>query len=475
MTSKTPKILLVNPPADSKAPSMPLGLAFIAGYLKSKEKGIEISVIDAWAEDISFEELERRAVLSKAEIVGIYMVSPRYRRAKLAIEACRRALPESVIIAGGPHTSAVPIETLQDIPQLDIAAIGEGEITMHELVLAVKNRSSLEQVNGIAFRGKNEEIIVTKPRDFIKNLDELPFAARELFPVRKYKPLPPFGRRVPYLTMNTSRGCPYQCAFCSKSTFKDFYRAMSPKRVVDEIEEMISKYGVKEIFVTDDDFTLNMKRAEGICDEIIQRKLKVIWSTSTRADQLSYPLLEKMKKAGCWFIVFGVESGNQKILDTINKGIKIEKTIWAFETCRKAGVAPACSFIVGLPGETKETIQDTANLIKKMKPGFVSGGVLVAYPGSRFSRLVSEGKYNGKLRILSEDESQGRIFLGKGNNAVFEDNLTYEQMQAAISTIERQFYLRPQYIIQCLRNIRSFADIRYYINSGWAVIKSIIR
>lgn len=466
MNTKTPKILLINPPADSRAPSMPLGLAFIAGYLKNKEKDIEISVIDAWAENIGFEELERRASLSKADIVGIYMVSPRYRRAKLAIEASKRALPNSIIVAGGPHPSALPAETLQDIPQLNISVIGEGEVAMHEIVKGYQ----LSAIRGIAFREGNE-IKLTPPREFIKNLDELPFPARELFPIEKYRALPPFGRRTPYLNMNTSRGCPYQCAFCSKSIFKDFYRAMSPKRVVDEMEEMVLRYGVKEIFITDDDFTLDMKRAEGICDEIIKRRLKVIWSTSTRADQLSEPLLKKMKKAGCWFIIFGVESGNQKILDTISKGIKIEKTIWAFEAVRRAGIAPACSFIAGLPGETKETIQDTANLIKRIKPAIISGGVLVVYPGSRLSVLIKEGKYQGKLRILTEDESQGRVFLGKGNNTVFEDNLTYEEMLSAIRKIEHDFYFRPQYIFQCIKNIKSFSDFKYYLASGLAVIK----
>jgi len=461
------KILLINPPNESRAFSMPMGLASIAAYLKSKNKNIDISAIDAWAEKLEPAELANRISRTAADIIGIYMVSPRYDQAKSTIEICRKALPNSIIIAGGPHPSALPAETLKKIPELDICAIGEGELTMQELVKS----QPIETINGIAYRD-GKEIKLTSPRDFIKNLDDLPFPARDLFPLQKYKPSAPHGRKMPFFIMNTSRGCPFQCAYCSKDVFKNMYRAVSPKRVADEIEELISKYRAKEIFFSDDDFSMNMERAEGICDEIIKRGIKIRWSTSTRVDQVTEQLLSKMYRAGCRFICYGVESGNQKVLDTISKGYKTEEAISAFKMTREAKIATVCNFIIGLPGETKKTIQDTLDLMKKIKPNFISGSILSIFPGSRLFKLILDGKYPGKLRTL---ESSGRVFLGKGNYTVLEDNLTYEEMKEELQRVKQEFFLRPQYFWQALTDIRSLDDLKYYLQAGLEVIQSAIK
>jgi radical SAM superfamily enzyme YgiQ (UPF0313 family) len=347
---------------------------------------------------------------------------------------------------------------------------------MYELVKSLQSNSELSRVDGIAYRDKNNgQIIITKTRNFIKNLDSLPLPARELFPLNKYRTAPPpYGRKKPYFVMITSRGCPFQCAYCSKDVFKDTFRARSPKKVCDEVEELISKYNAREIQFSDDDFTMDMQRAEQICDEILRRNLKIRWSCLTRADLVNEKLLRKMKDAGCWLIAYGVESGNQKLLDAINKGINIEQTISAFEMTRKAGISPLCSFMFGLPGETKKTIQETIDFVKKIKPAFISCGVLFVYPGSRFFKLIQAGKYSGRLRTPDTKKNLPGAFF-RGNYTVFEDNLTLEQLKEPIKKIEREFYLRPQYLIQCLKSIRSFSDFAYYLNGATAVIKSLIR
>jgi len=467
MSSIKSKILLISPPGEFK-PVLPLGLASIAAYLKDKD--VDISVIDAWAEGLEFEELKSRVSQVQANIVGIYMVSPFYDKAKKTIEVCRKVLPNSIIIAGGPHPSALPLETLKDIPQLDICAVGEGEITMSELVKG----APFSTINGIAYRDK-KEIKLTPSREFIKNLDNLPIPSRELFPIKKYKTHPPYGRKNPYFSMTTSRGCPFQCAYCSKDVFKDVFRARSPQKVVDEIEELISKYGAKEIHFYDDDFTLDMKRAKGVCDEILKRGIKIIWSCTTRVDLVNENLLKKMKKAGCWLISYGVESGNQKILDKINKGYTINQVISAFEMTRKIGISTLAFLMVGLNGETKQTIQETIDLSKKLKPNFVSWGILIVYPGSRLFKLIQAGQYSDKLRVLNKEEKLSGTYFGKGNYTVFEDSLTFEELQTIIKKANREFYLRPQYILQTLMSIRSFSDLNHYIKGGIEVIKSTIR
>ena len=270
---------MINPPSEFKTPVLPLGLASIAAYLKQNNKDFDISVIDAWAERLNYEELKKRIAQTNADFIGVSMVSPRYNEAQETIKICRQIFPEALIVAGGPHPSAVPEDTLKEVPELDACVIGEGEITMHELAAGLE----FSQIDGIAFR-ENDQIKTTKPREFIKDLDLLPYPARDIFPLEKYKTHPPYGRENPYFSMINSRGCPFNCAYCSKDVFKQTFRANSPKRVCDELEMLISRYNAKEIHFYDDDFTMDMQRAGQVCDEIIKRKIKIRWSCTTRVN-----------------------------------------------------------------------------------------------------------------------------------------------------------------------------------------------
>jgi len=469
-----PKILLINPPSEFKTPILPLGLASIAAYLETKNIDVSISIIDAWAEELSFDKLSNRVNQSEADIIGIYMLSPRYDQAKKTIEICRQVSPNSVIIAGGPHPSAMPIKTLEQIPELDVCCVGEGEVTMYEFVKAIQNSSDLSMVNGIAYRDGNKGLILTQPREYIANLDNLPLPARQLFPLEKYRTHPPYGRKNPFFSIMTSRGCPFNCAYCSKDVFKRTYRGRSPENVCNEIEELISKYNAQEIHFYDDDFTLDMKRAEAICDEIIRRKIKIIWSCLTRVDLINETLLKKMEQAGCWLISYGVESGNQQILNIINKGIKLDQVTSAFKMTRRVGIRTLGYFMIGLPGETKQSIRQTIDLSKKIKPNFVSWSILTVFPGSFFFRQIQQGKYQGQLKVLDKKKNMAGTFSGKGNFMTLEDNLTIEQMRKAVKQANLEFYLRPNYVFQCLKDIRSLADFKYYLSGGLEVIKSVI-
>lgn len=463
------RILLVNPQNELKNPVLPLGLASIAAYLRSKERNLDISVIDAWAENLELEKLKNRVSQTNADLVGVYMLSPCYDQAKATIEVCRQALPRALIIAGGPHPSALPAETLKDIPQLDVCVVGEGEITIYELT----KKLVLSDIKGIAYRD-NQEIKINEPMDFIKNLDELPLPARDLFPISKYKIHPPHGRKNPSFSMVTSRGCPFNCAYCSKDVFQNKFRARSPQKVCDEIEELIHKYKAKEIHFYEDDFTLDMKRAEEICDEIIRRNIKIIWSCVTRVDLVNENLLKKMKRAGCWLISYGVESGNQQILNAINKGFSKEQVVSMFQATKKLGISTLGYFMVGLPGETKSTIRETIDFAKTIKPDFASWGVLIVYPGSHFFKLIKNCAYPGKLRILTKKEKVASTLFGRGNLMVLEDNLTFEELNKEAQNAIREFYLRPQYLWQSLKNVRSFSDIKYYLSAGVELIKSVL-
>ena len=179
--------------------------------------------------------------------------------------------------------------------------------------------------------------------------------------------------------------------------------------------------------------------------------------------------------AGCWNVMYGVESGSQKILDSISKGFTIQQIISAFEITKKIGLTTLCSFIYGLPGETKETLQESFELAKKIKPNFFAGGPLKVYPGSRIYKLIQSGNYPGRVRNLKKDEKIVAAFFNRGNYTVLEDNMTFEEMIAIAKKATREFYLRPQYIWQSLIDIRSFSDFRYYLKGGIEIMKLIIK
>ena len=179
-----------------------------------------------------------------------------------------------------------------------------------------------------------------------------------------------------------------------------------------------------------------------------------------------------MKEAGCYLVMYGMESGNQKILNAINKGFTIEQIVSAFQITRKIGLKTTVCVMVGLPGETEETVKDTFSLLKKIKPNFMGCNVLIVYPGSRFFKLIQSGKYRGRLRVLGNKTIGGTTGI-RGNYTVFEDNFTFEELEKIAKKLTKEFFLRPQYLWQSLKDIRSFSDIRYYLNGAKVILKSL--
>lgn len=457
------KVLLINPISNIGNHVLPLGLASIAAYLQQQH--VEVHVIDAWALNLDCQSLEQQVSAINPEIVGITVMSPRFNQAKATAEIARKAAPDALIVLGGPHPSAMPEETLRKIPAADVCVIGEGEITLLNIVKNYHDADYLSQIDGIAFRDETLQIKRTNPVQYIDNLDDLPFPARDLFPIDMYQTHPPYGIKTPYMTMITSRGCPYHCSYCSKEVFGSRLRMQSSQRVIDEIEHLIAKYGVKEIHFYDDDFTMNAKRVEEICNEILARKLKILWSCTTRVDLVNFDLLKKMKKAGCWLISYGVESGNQKILDTIQKGVTIGKIRDTFALTRKAGIKTLGYFLAGLPGETESTLKDSIEFSKQLNPDFAAWGVLIVFPGSPFYTMVSDGKFGGfaKIRDISNEEFAYHL--------VFEDNLTFEQSSQTIGKAFIDFHMRPTYILKKLFEIRSKTMFMRYYHQGISLLQ----
>ncbi len=412
------RVLLINPfyPI-SETPSPPLGLAYLAASLE--EAGAEVRVLDCVVHPYSEAMLKETLKEFRPAIVGATAVTMSVGHAIEVIGDVKRIAPEAVTLMGGPHATFSVRETLEACPELDIIVLGEGERTVVELCRSIEAGADLESVPGIAFRS-GSGIRLTPAREFIRNLDLLPLPARRLLPLGRYRAL---GMPI---SMTTTRGCPFQCIFCvGRKMVGARVRYRSPKIVVDELEQ-VNRLGFHQVNIADDLFTANKDHCLAVCDEILRRKLAVKWTSFARVDTVSVEVLERMRAAGCTAVSFGIESGDPGILKTIKKGITLEQVEEAVRMCTQAGVTPFASFILGLPGETPETIKTTMTFGKRLREiGLLYGFHLLApFPGTEVrERCAALG-----LRILTEDWSQYHA-----NRAVVETETVSRGMLDAIA------------------------------------------
>lgn len=381
------RTLLINPPYPfSEIPILPMGLSYLASVLE--QSGREVQVLDLLVSKYSKEKIKTKLEEYQPDIVGVTSVTLNYPIASEILKYTKSVDKDVTTIIGGPHVTFAPAETLTEAPWIDIVVKGEGERTMLDIVSGKK----LADIDGIAYRDKAGSIKQTRERSLIENLDGLPTPAIHLFPLSRY-----FALDV-HASILTARGCPFNCIFCVGSKMggrKARYR--NPKLVVDEIEESLA-LGFKEVNFEDDLLTLNHKHLNAVCDEIIARGLKFNWSAFARVDTVTPEILKKMREAGCTWVSYGVESGNQQILDLVKKKITLEKVRYAVAIAREAGVKVLASFIIGLPGETKETLKDTMDFAQEIQT-FYGFHVLAPFPGSEVREEAD--KYG--LEILTSD------------------------------------------------------------------------
>ena len=472
------RILLVNPPSDSPTPVLPLGLAYLAAYLE--KSGFEVKVIDAWADRLTFEEIGRLSSESNPSIVGVTMMSPTYIPGMRTVDAIRKTTV-SPIVVGGPHPSAVPEQCLIDNQNIDFVVMGEGESAFTRLAKAILfDTEGLNGIQGIAFRSDDGLVKNNGLSPQIRDLDSLPLPARHLFPNSKYRTHPPFGKKNPYMTMISSRGCAYKCTYCTKSVFGNRYRSSSPETVIKEIKQIIDNYGIREIHFYDDDFTMNMKRTAQICDLLIKENIKISWSCTTRVNLVSEELLSKMKKAGCWLICYGVESADPEILKTILKGYTIEEVKNAFQWTKQARIRTVGYFMLGLPGETIKTIQKTIDFSLSLNPDFVSWGITALFPGSYLYDEAKSGQLGKTIARYEYKDTQDSWHasaspFGNGYSIILEDTFTREELKLWAKKANRRFYLRFSYLLSFLFKVRSFSELLHYIRNGLSVFTFLLR
>jgi anaerobic magnesium-protoporphyrin IX monomethyl ester cyclase len=380
---KKSMIVLINPPYVSEwGPRVNIGLGYIASVLR--EHGIKVRIVDATAKKVTVDEIVAVVASLDPDIVGVSSIAATY---PISLRICK-ALKDTLsvfTVMGGLMPTYLDRETA-GYEYVDAVVRGEGEYTFLELVESYyKGRNTATR--GVTLK-RNGSVVRNPDRPLIENLDELPFPAYDLFPTKEL-----MRQSIPKnaAVMSTSRGCPYNCAFCSMNTFfKRKWRGRSAKNVFEEMKVLRHEYGVEELQIVDELFTFDMKRVDKISDFLIKDETGLKWICESRVDRLSQALLDKMKKAGCYAVCLGVESGVQSILDKVGKGIDLHQVERVVRACKKAGIKAIGSFIIGLPLETEATARQTLDYIKKLDFDRVIIHNLNPYPGSEISEHPEE-------------------------------------------------------------------------------------
>ncbi|MDI6825959.1 MAG: radical SAM protein [Candidatus Aenigmarchaeota archaeon] len=439
----------------------PLGLCYIASML---EKNHNIKIIDGVTEKLTLQQLRNAIQKFDPDIVGITSTTVSFLRAVDTAKVVKSVDKDIIVILGGPHVSAIPKETFENYKCFDIGVVGEGEYTMLDLLQAIEKQRKLKTIRGIVFR-KNRKIIITQGRESIKNLDELPFPARHLLPnfPDVYNP-PHYEKRLPVAHMITSRGCPYRCIFCTQAVFGRTWRGNSPKYMLQEVTHLIEKFKIKDILFQDDLFTFSQLRVMEFCDLLINENIDLTWSCSTRVNLVNKLLLEKMYKAGCRTIYYGIESGDQNILNFMNKGITLKHVIKVINLTKLSGIESYGSFILGFPTETPETIEKTIEFALKLPLDAVSFHITVPYPGTVLSQIANQ--YGTTCRPDDWSRYRGHpddlVFIAHGLTDKF---LIKKQKEAY-----RRFYFRFPMILRKLKEIDSLGKVKLYINGFLSLI-----
>jgi radical SAM superfamily enzyme YgiQ (UPF0313 family) len=357
------KVLLINPPFNiSKASyqtSIPIGLLCLASYLD--RQGIEVKIIDGLRQKNYLELIQ--AELARVDLVGLSVMTMQVSSALKISKLIKGFDPQIPIVWGGVQSTLFP-EQVAGHPLIDIAVFGEGEQTLLDLIQAIKGKNDLRSIPGIAFQ-KGEKVIINDKRSFLK-MDELPTLNWSLISEEILE-------NIILVPVHTSRGCPHQCAFCINPLTKNFWRSYSAERVLNDLEQIKHQpyFQNKPLRFWDEDFFVDIKRAKAIIQGMIDRKLNIPWETTVRVDYIRDGLIDDnflalLKESGCYLLSFGGESGSERVLRKINKGISPEQIIYSAKQTLKYGIIPQYSFMVGLPGETKEDIKQTIYLIDQL-------------------------------------------------------------------------------------------------------------
>lgn len=423
----------------------PLGLCYLAASVL--KAGHEAEIIDAETANLQAPAVAAIVREKAPDIVGINVFSPTLHKSKEVALEIRKALPGVPIVIGGAHVSILKEEALLDC--YDYGIVHEGDEALIELMAALAARRDPADIKGLIYR-RDGRITVNPFRAKIQNIDLLPFPALQLLDTEKYVLRFANGKKTRYMSMLAMRGCPFQCVFCSEPVMEDrTVRYRSPANVVDELERDYREFNIPHFTFADSNITLNRAQALGIAEEIIRRKLPITWEGWTRANLVDEELLRAMRDSGFNRISFGVESGDPEVLKIIKKEVPLEAMEKAFRLCNKLGIEVSCSVMLGLPGETRESINRTIEFVRKAPILFSNFSIAIPYPGTEMLEMAKRGEHG--LRLLEPDYTKWTRY-GAGPMAV--NDLQPEDLVRLQKVGLLKIHLTPIRILTSLRIIK---------------------
>jgi len=428
----------------------PLGILYIAAVLEAD--GVEVKVIDPRPRIEEGYDYVGEILRTEPHIVGFTLLSNQVKKALPIIHELKRRRPNVKVIVGGPHATFMYEQLLAE--PIDVAVIGEGELTSRELVRALMGGKPLKAVKGIAYKGKSGKIVRTEDRGFIENLDDLPLPARHLVDMSFYakRSVNIRGLYKKTLSIMTSRGCPGECIFCaSPIMWRRQVRYRSPKNVLDEMEMLYNKYNLEGFTILDDTFALNGRHVHEICEGMRKRGIDVIWNCQGRVNTATRAMLGDMVKAGCVQIEYGVESGSQRILDIAKKQVTVKQIEDAFRMSKEFPIRRFANFIVGFPSETREDIELTRKLAARIGADHYEFFVLTPYPGTEILDIAIKNGYRPQYQnILWEHGHRGKA------QAYWESEFSREQIIRIRDELQSQF--RSKFVLRYATNPYVIAD-----------------
>jgi anaerobic magnesium-protoporphyrin IX monomethyl ester cyclase len=433
----------------------PLGAGYMASMLL--QKGHQVKILDNSVENLSNEEFLKYLKEFKPEIVCFTTYTLSIEESFRLAHIVKKENNEIKVILGGPHASYLPESTLLN-KNVDMVVIGEGEYTLTDIVTAVSLDKPLFGIKGLFYK-ENNKIIKNPPRELISDLDSLPFPAYELMRLNKYYASE--SRKVTnriFVSIITSRGCPYKCTFCSNKMFGAKIRFRSPENIISELLYLKNNFKIGEFVFVDDVFTIDQRRAKIICESIRSKKLDIVWTCSGRVGNSSEEIYKELAAAGCKGICLGVESSSQEVLDQMNKNTNINQIEKSVKLAKKYIENVICTFIFGMPGDNLERAYETIKFAKRLNPDHARFYIATPYPGSAlFDRALKDGLIRADTLSWSDCfetfSARGPIMLSQ---------ITPAQLIRLFKLAHREFYLRIEYIISRVKKSRSIKDLIRY-------------
>jgi len=435
----------------------PYGLAVISGFLKSH--GCDITLFDAHAYHNEKDQIIQFIKELNPTILGLPVYTSQLPQTIYFLKDLKRVMPDIITVVGGPHPTAESESLLLQNKEIDIAIRNEGEFTMLEIINRLQNNTPLNDVAGITYR-VDGEVKVNSCREFIKDINSLPFADWDSLPMERY-----WGantERKNFANIVFSRGCPFSCTFCgAKEAIGRKHRRRSPESISEEVKLLYEKYGVRELGLSDSTFNVNKKWVKEVCEALLDlNKPDLVWQCNIRADLIDQESLVLMKKSGCTKVFVGVESGDDEMLKSMKKGTNCEMIRKCVNLLDKMGFQVFCGFLIGMPGETKASIQKTMALAKELRKHSCAFSIATPFPGSEFYEIAKQEGF--VVEDWSKYDTYSLSYVTKG--------LTGKDLQYYYDQIVKNNYLSYTFISNQLRQIRTWLQFKVQLRIAMRII-----